>query len=406
MEYGLIGKKLGHSFSPEIHKSFADYNYQLKELGEEELESFFKEKNFLGINVTIPYKESVIKYLDEIDNNAKKIGAVNTVVNKGGKLIGYNTDYYGLNYLLEKNNVSVKGLNCAVLGSGGASKMATVLLNNKQAKSVITVSRKGEYNYLNQSAFDGVDLIINASPVGMYPNNGDCLINISQFKNLKYIVDLVYNPYQTELMYLGRQKGVKCINGLSMLVAQAKRAVELFLGVEIKEEKIEKVINEIKNSLLNLIFIGMPSSGKSTLASRIAKHLNREFVDLDLEFERVYGETPAQCIINSGELAFREKESKIVKEVCKKSRLVIATGGGAVKREDNQKAIKANGICFYIKRDLSLLITKNRPLSNGDNALQEMYLERNPIYLKLADYVIENNADIDSAIDKIKNIIG
>ena len=406
MKFGLIGKKLGHSFSPKIHKFLGDYDYILKEIPENELKDFFDKKDFLGLNVTIPYKEKVMEFLSVVDKKALEIGAVNTVVNKNGVLYGYNTDYFGLKYLLEINDISVKGKKVAILGSGGASKMAFVLLHDLGAESVITVSRSGQYNYGNQSEYKDVEIIINASPVGMYPNNGECLMDLNLFENLQAVVDLVYNPFVTELMLLASKRGIKSVNGLSMLVAQALKASELFFDKEIDKNKISDIQKSIEKDLLNIVFVGMPGSGKSTLAKMLAKNLNKEFIDLDIEFERVYKITPAKCIVDFGEREFREKESAILTETLKRSGLVIATGGGAVLREENRKAIKANGKCFYIKRSICNLPKDNRPLSKDENALTEMFEKRHPLYLEVANFVVENDGDISETIEKINEIIG
>jgi shikimate dehydrogenase len=405
MEFGLIGKKLGHSFSPKIHNLLGDYNYILKEIPEEELKDFFDKKDFLGLNVTIPYKEKVMEFLSVVDKKALEIGAVNTVVNKNGVLYGYNTDYFGLKYLLESNDISVKGKSVAILGSGGASKTAFVLLKDLGAKSVITVSRQGKYNYNNQKEYSSVDIIINASPVGMYPMSGECSIDLNIFNSLQAVVDLVYNPFVTELMLLARKKGIKSVNGLTMLVFQALKASELFFDKEIDKNKIAVIEKKIEKDLLNIVFVGMPGSGKSTLAKILAEKLNKEFVDLDIEFEKVYKITPEKCILDFGEREFREKESAILTETLKRSGLVISTGGGAVLREENRKAIKSNGKCLYINRSVCKLSTNNRPLSKDENALKEMLKTRHPLYLEVADFIVENDGDIGDTIEKINKII-
>lgn len=406
MKYGLIGEKLGHSYSVQIHKLFGNDEYVLKEIAENELADFFQKKDFLGINVTIPYKEKSLKYLDFVDEKAKEIGAVNTVVNRDGTIYGYNTDYYGLKYLLEKNGISVLGKKVAVLGSGGASKTAVVLLKDLGAKSVIIVSRSGRYNYENQKEYCDVEVMINASPVGMYPNNGECLIDVEIFEKLQAFVDLIYNPFVTELAFRCTEKNIKSVNGLGMLVAQAHKASEIFFDKTIEENEIVAVQEKIKKLLLNVVLVGMPGSGKSSLARQLALKLNKEFVDLDEEIEKTYKISPSKYIIDYGEEKFRQTESEVLSNVCKKSGLIIATGGGAILKKENRKAIKSNGRCVYVKRSLEKLPTDGRPLSKNGDVLKEMFSKREPLYLEVADYIIDNDASIEETLNEIIKVIG
>jgi len=338
MEYGLIGGKLSHSFSKEIHEQLADYKYELKELTVEEVPNFIKGRGFKAINVTIPYKETVMPYLDDISDMAKKIGSVNTIVNKNGKLYGYNTDYYGFTYMLEYGGISVKNKNVAVLGSGGASKTVVATLKDLGASSVVVVSRSGEINYENISLRKDINVIVNASPVGMYPKVGECLVNLDDFPYLEGVADLVYNPSLTEILRRAKVKGIAYVNGLSMLVAQAKKACELFIDTKINDSEIDRITDAVAFKTRNIVFVGMPGCGKSTIAKIIAKNLDRELVDTDMEFASVYGISPANCIKNNGEQDFRDKESMVVSNVCKQSKKIIATGGGAVIREENRIA--------------------------------------------------------------------
>ena len=259
MEYGLIGAKLSHSFSKEIHESLATYDYQLKELTLDEVPAFIKSREFRAINVTIPYKETVMPYLDEISDMAKKIGSVNTIVNKNGKLYGYNTDYYGFSYMLSSADIDVKDKCVAVLGSGGASKTVVATLNDLGASKVIIVSRSGDTNYENISKHKDLQIIVNASPVGMYPKVGECLVNLDDFPLLEGVADLVYNPSLTEILRRAKQKGLKYVNGLSMLVAQAKKACELFIDTKIADAEIEKIIREVEFKTKNIVFVGTPN---------------------------------------------------------------------------------------------------------------------------------------------------
>lgn len=401
MEYGLIGEKLSHSFSKEIHLCLASYDYQLKELVKDEVPDFIKNKKFKAINVTIPYKETVMPYLDEISDMAKKIGCVNTIVNKNGKLYGYNTDYYGFSYMLTSAGIQVKDRIVAVLGSGGASKTIVTVLTDLGAKSILIVSRNGELNYQNLGERKDIQIIVNASPVGMYPSNGNCLVNLDDFPLLESVADIVYNPSITELLRRAKEKGIKFANGLSMLVAQAKKACELFIDTEISDNKIEEIVKKVEFETKNIVLVGMPGCGKTTIANQLGLVLDRKVVDLDLEFEKEYKITPAQCISTFGEQDFREKESVIVSKFCKESKLIISTGGGAVISSTNRDAIKQNSFVVWVKRDIEKLDNKNRPLSSSIESIKMLYETRKKYYNSVADFDVENNLDIKTAADKI-----
>lgn len=403
MEYGLIGESLSHSFSPEIHAGFAFYDYKLCQLYPTQVEPFLTNRDFKGINVTIPYKETVIQYLDEIDESAKSIGSVNTILNKNGKLIGYNTDYYGFSYMLKRGGIDVKGRVVAVLGSGGASKTAVAVMRENKAKEVLVVSRNGVLNYETIKNRKDVEIIINATPVGMYPNNGECIVDINEFPSLIAVADMVYNPAITEIMYRAQCKGLKSVNGLAMLVAQAKRACEIFLDKTIPEEECERVLESVKIRTCNVVLVGMPGCGKTSVGKEIASQLKREFIDLDEEFEKTYGQSPEECIKTEGEDTFRQKESEIVKSACKRSKLIISTGGGAVLRQDNRKAMKSNSVVAYIKRDLDKLSKKGRPLSRGENALKNLFEKRNGLYEEVSDFCVLNDTSVKEVAMRVIN---
>ena len=405
MEYGLIGAKLSHSFSKEIHEQLADYDYKLKELSLQEVPNFIQGRSFKAINVTIPYKETVMPYLDDISDMAKKIGSVNTIVNRNGKLCGYNTDYYGFSYMLEYGGISVKDKNVAVLGSGGASKTVVATLKDLGANSVTIVSRSGEVNYENVSERKDINVIVNASPVGMYPNVGQCLVNLDDFPLLEGVADLVYNPSLTEILRRAKEKGVAYVNGLSMLVAQAKKACELFIDTKIADSEIDRITDIVASETKNIIFVGMPGCGKSTIAKIIATKLGRDFVDTDYEFSSTYGITPADCIKNNGEEDFRDKESCIVASVCKQSKKVIATGGGVVIREENRIAIRQNATVIWIDRPLEVLATNGRPLSGGIDRLKTLYEMRKKYYNDVSDIKIDNSGSIQSAVERVENAL-
>ncbi len=405
MEYGLIGAKLSHSFSKEIHEQLADYKYELKELALEQVPDFIKKREFKAINVTIPYKETVMPYLDEVSDMAKKIGSVNTIVNKNGKLFGYNTDYFGFAYMLSYGGIDVKDKIVAVLGSGGASKTVVATLKDLGAKRVIVVSRSGPVNYDNISEQKDINVIVNASPVGMYPNVGECLINLDDFTHIEGVADLVYNPSITEILRRAKEKGVAYVNGLSMLVAQAKKACELFIDTKIDNGEIDKITETVAFKTRNIVFVGMPGCGKSTLAKMIANKLGREFVDTDVEFKSTYRISPAECIENCGEEEFRDKESCVVANVCKQSKKVIATGGGAVLREENRIAMRQNATVVWIDRPIDMLATQGRPLSSGIDKLKTLYETRKKYYNEVSDVKIDNSDSIHSAVEKIESAL-
>ncbi len=407
MQYGCIGKKLGHSFSAVIHAKLGDYDYRLVELEENELDAFMKEKNFKGINVTIPYKQAVIPYLDRIDNSARRIGAVNTVVNENGFLTGYNTDFYGMTELLKRGGIELKGKNVFILGTGGTSKTARAVAASQGAEKVYVVSRtpkEGEISYDEMYGMnDLVEAIINTTPVGMFPKNGHSPIEPERFPNLSGAADAVYNPLTTELVRRTRKCGVKAVNGLYMLVAQAAKAAEYFFGDDTMTQKTDRVYSEIYKSKLNLVLIGMPGSGKSSIGRLIAEKTGREFYDTDDVFVKENGAI-SDFFDEHGEAVFRDAESGIVKRLGEKNGIVIATGGGAVLREENVNALGQNGLIVFLDRDTERIVpTADRPLGNSRDAIEKRYRERYPIYCAAADVRVESNSDVETVADGVMN---
>lgn len=405
MQYGCIGKRLGHSFSAVIHAKLGDYDYRLVELEENELEAFMKEKNFKGINVTIPYKQAVIPYLDRIDGSAKSIGAVNTIVNENGFLTGYNTDFYGMTELLKRGGIELKGKNVFVLGTGGTSKTARAVAASQGAEKVYVVSRTpkdGEISYDEMYGMsDLVETVINTTPVGMFPKNGHSPIEPERFPNLGGAADAVYNPLTTELVRRTRKCGVKAVNGLYMLVAQAAKAAECFFGDDTMTQKTDRVYSEIYKSKLNLVLTGMPGSGKSSIGRLIAEKTGREFYDTDDELVKENG-VISDFFAEHGEAAFRDAESEIVRELGEKNGIVIATGGGAVLREENVNALGQNGLVVFLDRDIERIVpTADRPLGNSRDALEKRYRERYPIYCAAADIRVESNNDVETVADEV-----
>ena len=399
MKYCLIGEKLSHSYSKYIHEKLG-LNYSLKEIKKSKLSSFFKNCEYNGFNVTIPYKKEVIPYLKSISKEAKQIGAINTIINNNGEFYGYNTDIYGLRYTLERKGVSVYNKCVMILGSGGASNTATTLCELDGAKKVIVVSRSGEVNYSNYHNYVETEIIINATPVGMYPNVDNSPIDISKLPNLKYVFDCIYNPYTTNLLLQAKKLNVVYGNGIPMLVEQALCARDIWLNTKHDYKLTEEIIKDITLSRLNVVLVGMPSAGKSNVGKLLSKALNKEFYDCDVEVNKKYGLTPSEIILTQGEKAFRDIESEVIKELSLKSGAVIALGGGGVLREENIINLKRNSIIIYIERDLSLLIDSDRPISKK-TGIENLYNERKEIYNKCCDFKVENNKEMQDCVNEV-----
>ncbi len=414
MEYGLIGEHLSHSFSAVIHKKIASYSYELKELSPEELPRFMKEKKFKGINVTIPYKQTVMAYLDEIDDNAKKIGSVNTVVNRGGRLYGYNTDYYGMRALADKIGIDLTGKKVLILGSGGTSHTARAVAKSLFAGEIHTVSRHGSDDCITyEDAYrlhTDAEYIINTTPLGMYPyedgsdQHRATPIDVSRFPNLKGVLDAVFNPLRTNLICQARRRGIAAEGGLYMLVAQAVFAAEKFSDTEFDRSIIHKIYNELRNEKENIVLIGMPGCGKSTVGRKLALALDRPFIDLDDEIVKKSHMTIPEIFEKYGQTLFRQMEADLIrKKIASKTGAVIATGGGAILRDDNVLRLMRNGKLYFLDRPIeNIRPTLDRPLSMDYNALKMRYDERYPRYCAVADCHILTNESIDDTVAKIK----
>ena len=408
MKFGLIGEKLGHSFSKEIHALLGDYEYELCEIPRDELDRFMREGDFIGINVTIPYKEAVIPYLSWISEAAKKIGAVNTVINHEGKLYGYNTDYFGMMDLFNHAGIEAKGKKALIIGTGGTSKTAYAVLKALGAREILKVSRSGKdgaitYDQLYEDHIDA-EIIVNTTPVGMYPDIYSCPVDISKFRNLEGVIDPIYNPINTTLIMEAKKRGIKAEGGLYMLVSQAAVASELFLDQNGNTAPywLAKFYSEIKAKKENIVLIGMPSSGKSTVGEIIAKELGREFIDTDKLVESKIGMSIKSYFEKHGEEEFRDVESQVLREIANRSSLVISTGGGVVLRSENISALKYNGKLYFIDRPLSdLTPTDDRPLSQDGRALEALYNKRYPIYLGYCDESIDASCPAQDVAKKI-----
>ena len=391
-KYGCIGKKLTHSFSKEIHAKLADYEYELIELTEEEIAPFFEEKAFAAINVTIPYKQTVIPYLDWVSPIASRIGAVNTIVNKEGQLYGYNTDYYGMKALIERIGIDVSGKKVLVLGTGGTSKTARVVAKDLGASKVLTVSRRKTEEYITyeEAVLNHADaeVIINTTPSGMYPDCGSKPIDITPFTQLEGVVDAVYNPLRTNLVLDAKERGIKAECGLYMLVMQAVVAVEKFLDTSIPKEQADRVFADIFASKENIVLTGMPGSGKSTVGNLL--HVDGfEFIDIDAEVEKRCGCSIKEMIQEKGETYFRDLETEVIRDVSSQSCRIISTGGGAILREENVRLLSQNGKLFFLDADLNRLqATASRPLSDTPEKLQKLYEERIGIYRGTAHVIV------------------
>ena len=406
MEYGLIGEKLSHSYSKEIHESLGRYQYELKEIEKDRISDFLTNKDFKGINVTIPYKETVIPFLDVIDDKAKEIGAVNTIVNRDGLLYGYNTDFYGMLSLIRKSGFDLSESRVLILGTGGTSKTAMAVCNFLKAKEIVRVSRHEGGDAITYekalSDYTSVDFIINTTPAGMYPKIDACAISLKSFKNLKAVYDVIYNPCRTRFMLEAESMHINAFGGLKMLVGQAFKAAELFLSENVDESLEESVFKKIRAKHENIVLIGMPGAGKSTIGRILSDKLKYELIDTDkLIVEREECEI-SDIFSEKGEGYFRDLESDVIKEVSLKKNVIISTGGGAILRDENVNALKAYGRLYFLNRDLSALKpTSDRPLADDFIKIKKLYDVRLPIYKKAADETIDGDKGIDFEISEI-----
>ena len=414
MTYGLIGEHLPHSYSKEIHNKLASYDYELVELTHEELDGFMRRREFRAINVTIPYKQDVIPYLETIDEHARMIGAVNTIVNRGGKLYGYNTDFYGMKTLIDSIPLSLEGAKVLILGTGGTSKTALAVSAAMGARDIVTVSRRTTDRTVSYEdacrLHTDADVIINTTPCGMFPypdGNEERVgtpIDLAYFPALRGVVDAIYNPLRPNLILDARERGIPAEGGLLMLVAQAIRAVEIFLDTTLDHSVAARVCNDIRIQKENIILTGMPGSGKSTVGVALAEALSRPFFDADAEIVRRAGKTIPHIFAEVGESGFRDIETSVIKELAANHvGCVIATGGGAILREENIRVLRRNGRIYFLDRPLEqLLPTPDRPLSSDNEALRRRHNERYERYCSTCDVRIENCGEPQGAIDAIR----
>ena len=401
LKCGLLGEKLGHSYSPQIHAMLADYEYKLYERSREELDSFLRSGDWDGLNVTIPYKKAVVSYCAELSDMARRLGSVNTIVRRpDGSLYGDNTDAYGFEKLVRRSGIQVAGKKALVLGSGGASVTVCAVLEKLGAREVIVISRSGENNYDNISIHADAEIIANTTPVGMYPKNGGSPVDLSLFPKCKGVLDVVYNPARTALILQAESLELPCASGLYMLVAQAKRSSEQFAGTEIADSEIERIERRLRLDMQNIVLVGMPGSGKSTVAAMLSKALNRPVYESDKYIEEREGRSIPDIFAADGEEYFREKETAALAELGKLSGAVLSTGGGCVTREENFPLLHQNGVIVWIKRDTGVLDKSGRPLSLS-GSLEEMYRRRKPMYARFADLEVDNNNTPEETVDQI-----
>lgn len=404
MKCGLLGRKLGHSYSPQIHACLGTYSYTLFEKEPDEIESFLKYGDFTGINVTIPYKKDILPYLDDISAIAQKMGAVNTIIRRpDGTLFGHNTDYQGFISMVKHSGISVRGKKVLVLGSGGASNTAVEALKELGA-TVTVISRRGANNYENLFLHTDAAVIVNATPVGMYPDTGSSPVCLDLFPQLEGVLDLIYNPARTQLLLDAEKRGITTENGLWMLVAQAREAAELFTGTDIADAKIAQIHAKLSTQMQNIILVGMPGCGKTTVGHLLAEKTGKPFMDSDALITELAGKSIPQIFEEDGEDVFRMWETKALEQLGRKSGLIISTGGGCITRQRNYPLLHQNGVIIWLKRELSLLPTEGRPLSQA-NKLQDLYRLRKPLYEAFSDIIISNDGTPEESVSSILNAL-
>ncbi len=406
MKYGLIGEHLSHSYSREIHHQLADYTYELTELAPAQVEDFIKSHPFCAINVTIPYKQTVMPYLDEISPIAREIGAVNTVVRRDGKLYGYNTDFYGIRAMLKQAGIELKNKKVLILGSGGTCKTALCIAKHMEAKEVYVVSRTAKNGGITYeeaiSSHTDAQIILNTTPVGMYPNTDASPIDLNHFPNLEGVADAIYHPLRTLLVQQAQERGIPACGGLYMLVMQAVYGSAFFLGGEVNEEIANRVYQKILWEKQNIVLVGMPSCGKTTVGTALANRTGRRLIDTDAEIVSRIGMPIADFFRKEGEAAFRDVEAQVISDLSEESGCIIATGGGAVLRKENVQAMKKNGFVVFLDRPLEqLLVTDDRPLSSGRDALARLYEVRYPIYCSAADLHLPSNGSVEETVQSL-----
>lgn len=402
--FGLLGRKLGHSWSPEIHKQLGSTPYALIEKEPEELASFLQSTGLDAMNVTIPYKKDVIPFCTVISDEAVKLGSVNTLVKRPDGWHGYNTDYFGFCHMLREAGITVGDKKCLVLGSGGASVTVVAALQDLGAKSVTVISRFGPDNYENLHRHTDAQILVNTTPVGMYPNNGEAPVTLSDFPLCEGVADLIYNPAMTKLLLDAEALGIPYAGGLTMLVAQAKLASELFRGTTLPDTLIPEITGSLRRKMRSVILIGMPGCGKTTVSKLLSQELDMPLYDADAEIELEAGMPIPEIFAKDDEDGFRRIETQVLQRLGKMTGIILSTGGGCVTREENFPALRQNGFVVWLKRDLRLLPTDGRPLSQAGK-LMEMYRIREPLYRKFSHITVDNSGTVEETVQAIKEAL-
>ncbi len=402
--YGLVGQTLGHSFSPQLHRELSGMDYALFELRPEQLEGFLRAGAFDGVNVTIPYKKAAMAYCDRLTGQARRIGSVNTILRRpDGTLVGHNTDYDGVLYLLRSAGAQVEGKKALVLGSGGASLAVRAALSDLGAGAVVTISRSGADHYGNLERHRDAAVIVNATPVGMYPDNEGCPLSLDGFPVLEGVFDLIYNPGRTQLLLQAGRRGLIRAGGLGMLAAQAW-AAERFWGIEVPERQLELAARRLEGRSRNILLIGMPGCGKSAVGQQLARRLGRPLADLDHLAEQQAGRTIPQIFQQQGEEAFRRLEHQVLLQQARRSGIVIAAGGGVVTRPENLDPMRWNSTVVFLRRDLAQLPRDGRPLSQREG-VERLYRQRLPLYQAAADLTVDNTG-VEATAEEIIRRLG
>ena len=403
---GLLGRKLGHSYSPAIHRQLADYSYALFEVEPEDLDTFLRSGRFEGLNVTIPYKKDVIAYCAELSDTARAIGAVNTLVRQpDGTLYGDNTDAYGFEMLVRSSGAEITGKKALVFGSGGASATAQYVLRKLGAREVVVISRRGENTYDNLARHADAQIAVNTTPVGMYPDTGVSPVQLSQLPALEAALDVVYNPARTDFLLQAESRGLKRENGLQMLVAQAKKSCEDFTGSALPDSVIPTITAALARDMQNIVLIGMPGCGKTSVGRALAETLHRPFLDADEILVQQAGMSIPDIFRLEGEDGFRRRETAVLAGLGKRSGCILATGGGCVTRAENYPLLHQNGTIFCLTRALDLLPSAGRPVSQALGA-EAIYAQRKPLYERFADHMISNDGALSDTINEILEVLG
>jgi shikimate dehydrogenase len=406
MRYGLLGEKLGHSFSKEIHEKLGLYSYELIELTPAGLDAFLREKDFSGVNVTIPYKQTVIPYLDGISDRAGRIGAVNTIVNRGGKLFGDNTDFGGLEALVRRTGLVLGGKTVLIAGTGGTSRTARAVAEAMGAAKVLRMSRSGKEDAVSyEEAYEkyaSAQILFNTTPSGMYPKPDGMAVDLDRLPELEGVIDVVYNPLTTRLVREARERGIRAENGLYMLVAQAVLAAETFTGMQFGQDVTDGIFAGLVFEKRNIVLTGMPSSGKSTIGRILSEKLGRELVDTDEEIVKRAGMPIKEIFRTKAEKTFRDLETETIQEVSASGGKVLSTGGGAILRKRNVDLLKSNGTVVFLDRPLeALLPSDDRPLADDAEKLRRLYTERLPVYTASADVILQVGGTPEQTTEKL-----